>query len=258
MTAKEGERGELCLENFGRSLAYKPVLHGIHLNLRAGDLACLLGANGAGKSTLLSSLCAPRILYSGRLFFEGKEIKGARAHRHFSGHCSYLGHKPGLFYDLLVSENIDFFSNILSPSLSSKIPELQERKENLLEITGLKKYRKKKVGLLSRGLQQKLALARCFLRLGTGERQVYLLDEPLNSLDAKGIDILFYLLDKAKKEGSIAIVSSHNEDFFYSYEPKGAPSLATQFIVLKEGRIRADIPARLYNEKTKAKLRELL
>ena len=252
------------MKNFGREIGHVPVLCQIDLELGFGELACLLGPNGAGKSTLLSTLSAPQILHSGQLFFDGKEIANRAARKHFLGQCAYLGHEPGLFYDLSVAENIDFFAKILRPYSSAKNCKSKKQKNLLLEMTGLEEHQKKQVRLLSRGMQQKLGLLRCFLRIGSGQRHLYLLDEALNSLDRDGRQIFRQLLIEAKAEGAIILVSSHQESFFYEESEraassnKGASPLATRFLFLREGRLLADIPIERYSKRAKLKLSEML
>ncbi len=232
----------LCLRNFSRYIGYTCVIQKINLNLLRGDVACLLGANGAGKSIFLSTLSASRVLYEGKCFFSEKNLNEDTARREFLKSCAYLGHSPGLFYDLTVEENINFFGEIFSSLY------FRQKKEHLLEMVGLIDRRKQKVIFLSQGLKQRLGLVRCFLQ----SPKLILFDEPLNSLDQQGIRVFRSLLEQAISEGCTALITSHIEGFFMENE------IASRFLFLKKGRLVADISAHAYSKIAQDKVKKIL
>ncbi len=235
----------LSLRNFTYRIGQTRILQDINLDLDRQEIVCLLGPNGAGKSSLLKVLSSPVPLYEGDFFFEQKKLTNPPAHQAFLQKCAYIGHEPGLFYDLSVEENLNFFLRIFVKKINQ---EDKQRADFLLECAQLHDQRKKRVRLLSRGFKQRLGLVRCFVH----QPKLLFMDEPLTALDQQGLLFFEQLLKQARKQGCLALVTSHEEAFFRDR------NIATRFLFLKQGHLVADISKDHYSQIAQKKARELL
>jgi ABC-type multidrug transport system ATPase subunit len=145
------------------------VLTGLDLDVGEHDFLVVTGPNGSGKSTLLA-LCAGLVApTAGEL-----DVAVTRAE------IGYLAHEPLLYRELTPLENLHFYGRLY------RVQERHERIGMLLERFGLWDKRHERVGDLSRGLTQRLALCRALLH----EPRLLLLDEPFSGLDGEGADLL--------------------------------------------------------------------
>jgi ABC-type multidrug transport system ATPase subunit len=166
------------------------VLAGLDLDVRQGDFLVVTGPNGAGKSTLLA-LCA------GLLAPTAGDLDVA-AER---GEIGYLAHEPLLYRELTALENLNLYGRLY------RVPERQERIGMLLERFRLWEKRHERVGELSRGLAQRLALCRALLH----EPPLLLLDEPFSGLDRDGAEVVDDELGRAREERTL-VVATHDPD----------------------------------------------
>jgi heme exporter protein A len=160
------------------------VFRGIDVDLEQDGFLLVTGPNGSGKTTLLrvlSGLVAPD---AGELVLPARETIG------------YLGHEPLVYRELTPHENLTLFGRLY------RVPERAERVGMLLERFGLWDVRHERVSTFSRGMQQRLGLARVLLH----EPQLLVLDEPFNALDADGAALLDALLDEPRA----TVVATHD------------------------------------------------
>jgi heme exporter protein A len=157
---------------FGRELA----LEGVDLVIDTGEHMAVLGDNGAGKTTLLRILSTMLRPTSGRLQIAGLDaVKERRRLRHYLG---YVAHATGLYPALTAAENLEFFCDLQEVA--------RTRVEEALDVVGLVPMAKRRAGELSRGMQQRLAIARAILH----EPRLLILDEPDTSLGDDAADLL--------------------------------------------------------------------
>jgi len=184
-----------------------PALRGASLEVEKGACLALLGRNGAGKTTLL------RILAN-----LSKPTKGAvtTPDRHRVG---YLGHGIGVYDDLSAMENLKLFGQLLGVA----DPEAVAAKA--LDRVGLARVKDGLAREFSRGMRQRLAVARAFLH----EPELLLLDEPFTSLDDRAVAVLQALLREARAAGSTIIMSTH--------QIREAMELASHVALLERGKI---------------------
>ena len=238
------------LENFSRRIGHETILNKINLEIETGEIICLAGENGAGKSTLLSTISSPQKLYTGKIIFNQKTLENNTDRINLLRQCAYLGHNPGLFNDLNIIENLNFFDNIsrnkLRQTREDKL-ENKKRRDFYLDLTGLAEHKKQLVRFLSRGMKQKLGLIRCFLSLN----KILFLDEPLNALDSNGKKMLHEYLSTHKKN-HITLIASHDLVFFSEKQ------VATRFLFLKQGSLIGDISSSRYTNKAKENIKKLL
>ncbi|MEN6632026.1 MAG: ABC transporter ATP-binding protein [Candidatus Polarisedimenticolia bacterium] len=199
------------------------ALDDVTLDVAAGESLLLLGANGAGKSTLLKIAAGLARPSSGAV-----EIGGTRAGRGAErALVGYLGHKTFLHDYLTAKENLVFYARLYGVSAG----EADARAERWLETVGLARAADRQVRGFSRGMMQRLALARAFVH----EPRLLLFDEPDAGLDADGRARLFAALDARRVAGTTVLHVSHH--------PEAALSHAGRVVALRAGRVVADGPA---------------
>jgi heme exporter protein A len=162
-----------------------PALRNITLDAAPGDCVALLGRNGAGKTTLLriaAGLSRP-----------------AKGTVEINGGIGWLGHGIGVYEELSAYENLIVFGQLHGLKDPKKTAEIW------LERTGLDRVADALVREFSRGMRQRLAVARAFLH----EPQVVLFDEPFTSLDDRAIALLQSLFGEAIAQGRTVIMSTH-------------------------------------------------
>lgn len=176
------------------------VLQDIELSVDAGEVYGLVGADGAGKTTLLK-------LAAGQL-------TPARGAVHVLGHAStdpvlrgkiaYMPQGFGLYQDLGVLENLEFFADLHGIAASTA----ERRIADLLQRTGLKGFEDRRAGHLSGGMMQKLALA-CAL---VSEPRAMLLDEPTTGVDPVARRAFWQLLERVRAERVAILYATSNMD----------------------------------------------
>lgn len=190
--AVEAERGPAMIElrKLTKAFGSKVALRGIDLRVAPGESLVIFGPNGAGKTTLiriLSSLSRPT---GGKVFIGGLDLA-----THADGIRRYLGvvsHAPLLYDSLTAEENLRFFAQLYA------MPCPGERIAEMLGRVGLTARRNDLVRTFSRGMVQRLAIARALLH----DPQVLLLDEPDTGLDPQAAEMLHGLLAQLSGRGA--------------------------------------------------------
>jgi heme exporter protein A len=194
------------------------VLRDLDLTVRQGEFVALFGRNGAGKTTLLRIFAGLTSPSSGTL------VVGRRGSlRNVRGTIGYLSHSTCLYLDLTALENMRFYARLMNA------PTDEDALLEQIDLVGLRGREKELVRNYSRGMQQRLAIARAFLH----NPEILLLDEPFTGLDQAGFDFLKkYLMDN-RNGGKTCIMAMH--DVGLGHE------LADRLIVLERGRAALDI-----------------
>lgn len=175
------------------------ALSGMDLTVNKGDLFGFIGSNGAGKTTSLRILATFLTPSGGTAQVMGHDVvKEADAVRHVIG---YMPDFFGVYKDMEVTEYLDFFGACY------RIPTKQREKTvgDVLELVGLAEKKGALIGALSRGMQQRLGLARVLIH----DPQVLLLDEPASGLDPRARIELMAILQELQRMGKTIIISSH-------------------------------------------------
>ena len=203
-------------KSYGRQLA----LHRVSLKIEAGHLTAIMGPNGAGKSTLLSLLATLEAPSRGEILFDDLSFEAmARRGRRAFGLVSH----DGLLYpDLSAAENLRFYGKLYG------LDKLEERITARLELVELSGARDKAVRAFSRGMRQRLSIARALLH----EPEVLLLDEPFTGLDQGGVERLREIIGHEVEGGRMILLSTHHPDFI--------DDLCHHLVVLANGRVRLD------------------
>jgi len=175
------------------------ALSGLDLTVNKGDLFGFIGSNGAGKTTTLRILATFLAPSAGTAQILGHDVvRDADAVRHVIG---YMPDFFGVYKDMEVTEYLDFFGACY------KIPTAQREKtvNDVLELVGLTEKKGALIGALSRGMQQRLGLARVLIH----DPQLLLLDEPASGLDPRARIEMMAILEELQRLGKTIIISSH-------------------------------------------------
>ncbi|MBL9140188.1 MAG: ABC transporter ATP-binding protein [Verrucomicrobiales bacterium] len=175
------------------------ALGGLTLTVHQGDLFGFIGSNGAGKTTTLRILATFLVPSAGSAVVFGHDVvRDADAVRHIIG---YMPDFFGVYKDMEVTEYLDFFGACY------RIPATQREKTvaDVLELVGLTEKRGTLIGALSRGMQQRLGLARVLIH----DPKLLLLDEPASGLDPRARIEMMAILQELQRMGKTIIISSH-------------------------------------------------
>ena len=200
-------------KRFGSSLA----LQGIDLQLESGKCLGLVGPNGAGKTTLLKILSTLSAPSSGTVTIAG--LDALRAAERIRPLLGVLSHRTFLYGHLTAFENLHFYGRMLG------VGQLGKRIREVLDTVGLASLGRQLVRTFSRGMQQRLAIARAILH----RPRLLLLDEPYNALDGQAVARVQELLRQLLGEGHTVVISTHDL-------PRGF-ELCDEIAIQRRGRI---------------------
>lgn len=202
----------------------QPVLRKLDLMVERGEFVVLLGPNGSGKSTLLRHLAGLTPPTGGTITIGGwllpHEAAAVRAQ------IGMVSHKLLLYENLTARENLNFFARLYNLPRA----DAAERIEALLSRVGLARRGDDLVRTYSRGMQQRLSIARALLH----QPHVLLLDEPYTGLDQDASRVLDTLLEEAHADGHTIVMTTH--------ELARAATLPTRVLILNRGVIAFDQP----------------
>lgn len=184
----------LC-KRYGRFSA----VHNLNLMVRQGTVFGLVGENGAGKTTTLSMLATLTAPTSGRAYIDGFEITSQSQEVRRS--LSYMPDSFGVYDDLSTTEYLEFYADCYG------VPKQVARRRSLemLEWVNLVEQRGTYVNALSKGMQQRLEIARCLMH----DPQVLILDEPASGLDPRSRIDMRGVLQRLRELGKTILISSH-------------------------------------------------
>jgi ABC-2 type transport system ATP-binding protein len=184
------------------------AVYDVSFHVDSGEIIGLLGPNGAGKTTTIKIICGLLRQDSGTVMVKGINMKEKRlkALEHIS---AVLEGNRNLYWRLTVKENLEYFAG----NRGYQKKNIQESVEKLLHDFRLKEKEHELVNRLSRGMQQKLAIAVALL----ADTEVILLDEPTLGIDVEtSYEVREILVDIVKEHGKTIIISSHDMDVIQS------------------------------------------
>jgi len=181
---------------FGR----QRVLRGVNLEVQAGESVALLGPNGAGKTTLMRIMATLSRPSDGQVWVNGLSIE--RDAENLRRRLGLVSHQTFLYGELTAAENLHFYGQMYG------VPHLTERVDFLLQQVGLYERRRDPVRTYSRGMQQRLSIARAIIHAPP----ILLLDEPDTGLDQKAARSLRDLLDSFGEGERTVLLTTHHLD----------------------------------------------
>jgi len=192
-----------------------PALRDIQLTIEPGSTVALLGRNGAGKTTLLRIIAGLSKASEGSVSIQGSSVREQSTRRRIG----VLGHGISLYDELSATENLILFAKLYG------LDDPEKKALAWLERTGLDRVRDGLVREFSRGMRQRLAVARAFMH----EPEVLLLDEPFTALDDRAIAVLQSLLADAHAFGRTIVLSTH--------QLREALEIATHVALIQRGQL---------------------
>ena len=186
------------VRQLAKSCGHQVALRGVDLCVDEGEFLTLFGPNGAGKTTLIRILASLARPTAGSVYVQGEDLgKMATALRRSIG---LISHNPLLYGDLTPDENLLFFAKMYD------LPQSGQRIDEVLEQVGLSARRRDPVRTFSRGMVQRLTIARAILH----DPAIMLLDEPYTGLDLQAADMLREVLQDLAALNRTVILTTHN------------------------------------------------
>jgi len=205
-----------------------PALHGITLEVQAGEVVALIGPNGAGKSTTLRAISGLTRASAGGIVFDGRDITRAPAHEIVRAGIVHVPEGRGIFTNLTVRENLELAGTTRRHDAAA----LAQARERVFRLFPRLKERLGQPGAtLSGGEQQMLALGRALM----AQSKLLLMDEPSMGLAPVLVDLIYAVIREIKSGGATILLVEQN-----AYQALG---VADRAYVLETGRIVLQGPA---------------
>jgi ABC-type Fe3+/spermidine/putrescine transport system ATPase subunit len=210
----------LKLENLTKQFGTLTAVDHVNLEIEEGEFLCFLGPSGCGKTTVLRMITGFETVSSGKILFDGKVINNLIPQKREFG---IVFQSYALFPNMTVEENIVFGLKV------RKMPKkaMEERVDQMLDLIGLRDWRKLYPPQLSGGQQQRVALVRAL----APNPQVLLLDEPLSALDAKIRVRLRAEVKRLQQELKKTMI-------YVTHDQEEALSIADRVVVMEKGKFR--------------------
>ncbi|MCZ7357475.1 MAG: ABC transporter ATP-binding protein [Candidatus Methanoperedens sp.] len=227
---KAGEIDIISIENLSKTFGTNIVLRNINLRIERGEFLTIFGPNGAGKTTLIkiiSTLVNPTY---GRVVIDGIDIKENPIE--IRKKIGVISHDTFLYHELTAAENLRFFGKMYGTS------DIEARINDLIKQVGLSYRRNDRVRTFSRGMKQRLSIARALIH----DPPVLLLDEPYTGLDQHASATFDRILSGTNANDKTRVLISHDIE-------RGI-SLCDRAVILTDGHI--------VHEMSKSEIRDLL
>ena len=225
VTAKQTDGNAIEVKRLIKGYGEHYALRGIDLSVKWGDFLAIFGPNGAGKTTLLKVLATIVKPSSGDVLIAGFDLRedGVKV-RHLIG---VVSHQTLLYDDLSAYENLKFYGKMY------EVPNLKDRINQLVAQVGLESRLHDPVRTLSRGMQQRLAIARALIH----DPPILLLDEPGTGLDQQASAMLANIIISTLTRQRTVIMTTHSLE-------QGA-ALSNRIMIMTDGKIAYEGPKQL-------------
>ncbi len=214
--------GSILARGLEKTFGYNRALKNVDLDIMPGEFWVFFGPNGAGKTTLTAVLATLLKPTGGQLYIGGSQVTENDASIRLR--IGLVSHQTFLYNDLTAYENLLFYGKLY------ELDNLSETVSHILEKVGLGRWADQRVRIFSRGMQQRLAIARALLH----DPQILLLDEPYAGLDQHAIRQFRGLLDTLHTENHTIVLTTH--------DIRLGASLCTHVAFIVRGRIIYRVP----------------
>jgi heme ABC exporter ATP-binding subunit CcmA len=230
----------ITVDNLSKKFGRKKVLIDLDLSVSKGEFLTIFGPNGAGKTTLIKIISTLARPTAGEIKVDGHDINEEPLE--VRGALGVISHDLYLYDELTAEENLRFYGKMYSYPADR----LNERIVKLLEEIGLQLRMKDRVGTFSRGMKQRLSIARAILH----KPKILLLDEPYTGLDQHATGILTKILKRLHTQDRTIIMTTHNLEMGFELCDRAA-ILAKGTIVFQKSKHELDVKKfkKIYLEK---------
>jgi heme exporter protein A len=198
MAAMETGTSAIQVRGLTKAFGHQVALRGVNLDVAEGEFLTLFGPNGAGKTTLMRIVASLTRPTAGTVRVRGQDL--GQAATSVRRHIGLISHNPLLYGDLTPDENLRFFARMYD------LGDAEARIDAMLEQVGLRARRRDPVRTFSRGMVQRLSIARAILH----DPALMLLDEPYTGLDLQAADMLRGVLQELASGERTVILTTHN------------------------------------------------
>lgn len=188
----------LISDNLSKSFKNNQALKDFTLSVKQGEISGIVGPDGAGKTTAMRILSTVSPPDTGSLYING--INALLDYQNARKSIGYMSQKFGLYLDMTVEENIDFFANLHGVLKT----DIEKRKKMLLSASGMYQFRSYLAHHLSGGMKQKLALCCSLIH----EPKVLILDEPTNGVDPVSRREFWQILNRFASDGTAIVYAT--------------------------------------------------
>ncbi|MBS7808889.1 ABC transporter ATP-binding protein [Variovorax sp. PCZ-1] len=233
----------ISLKYITKKFHKKTAINALNLDIQEGEFFVLLGPSGAGKTTTLRLISGLEKPDQGSILFNSKDVANlAPAHRD----CAFVFQQYSLYPHLTVYDNMAF--PLRSPLLKTQEAEIKKRVHEIAELLHMESKLQRKATALSGGEMQRVAIGRALVR----RPQVYLMDEPLSSLDAKLREELRVELRRIQKSTGSTVV-------YVTHDQVEATTMADRIGILEEGHLeQVGTPQDIYSNPSSLKVAQRL
>jgi ABC-2 type transport system ATP-binding protein len=191
-------------DNLTRKFGKVVAVENLNLEVRRGEVFGFIGPNGAGKTTTVRMLCCLINPTEGTAYIRDNEIGREPDSLNIRQMVGLLPESPGLYERLSPYRNLDFYAQLYGVPPSKR----KERIKELLKMLNMWKKRDDPVGTFSKGMKQKIAIARALVH----DPEILFLDEPTSGLDPRAAKTVRDFLSELRQEGRTVFLNTHNLD----------------------------------------------
>jgi ABC-2 type transport system ATP-binding protein len=228
----------ITVDNLTKKFGEVTAIEGLTFQVEEGEIFGFLGPNGAGKTTTIRMLCCLISKTSGEARIDSYDVDKAADSLQIRKMIGLVPDNVGLYNDLTAFENLDFYGKLYEVHEGHR----RENIERFLKMLDLWERKDTRAGSFSKGMKQKLALARALIH----EPQLLFMDEPTANLDPESAKTVRDFILEVKKQGRTIFLNTHNLE--------EAQRICDRIGIIKTRLLRIGSPEQLRESLTKPKI----